>query len=213
MTFEESQISYNESWALLDQVIYGVCRDLPGHSIACETYAKVLLIGRAFASGVGRHVKSAGTQGSSITQMCEHLTIHHIEIDEIIDRLKKIKEPLDAEKLSAIVDGHGRFCELISRIARSSLVSFASKYLHFHSPVVPIFDSWVRNQAWSMRQKENLVRFECPSNGYDNFYRYCLCFLQRYEKLAVMGANVRSAEYYLMCLASGADDEISNSPD
>ena len=204
MRFEESRNSYLDSWALMDEMLYRLCAEHIGHGNAGAVNAKVLLIGRTFASGVERHVRSSGTQGSAIGIMCDHILAHHREIDGIVTALRKIKEPLDATKLKEVVNGHGRFCALVSKAARSVLVSFASKYLHFHCPVVPIYDTWASGQAWKMRDKETLYAFDCPPDGNEKYYWYCQCFFQLYKKVLADGANVRSAEYHLMCLATEA---------
>ncbi len=141
--------------------------------------------------------------------MATHLFEHGNEADAAISGLRQLAEPLNTKKLSKIVTCHGRFCALVSRIARDGreLVSFASKYLHFHAPVVPIYDSWAYGQAWRMRNREGLAAlshsFPCPSSASTSFYWYCLCFWQLYSELLSRtdDVNVRLAECYLMWLA------------
>jgi hypothetical protein len=74
--------------------------------------------------------------------MAEHLMAHHEQIDPLVQQLRKFVEPLDPDKLSEIVAIHGEFCKLASRIAHRGrvLASFASKYLHFHAAIVPMYD-------------------------------------------------------------------------
>jgi hypothetical protein len=136
--------AHRDGWDVVDQILYALCGEYPDHDRLPGVNAKVLLIGRGFATGVERHIYSEGTQGSSIATLVNHLYLNRREVDGIITCLREVREPLDPKKLRAIVSEHGKFCQLISKIARkeNSLASFASKYLHFHCPVVPIYDSW-----------------------------------------------------------------------
>jgi hypothetical protein len=131
---------------------------------------------------------------------------HGDEVDSLVQRLRQVHEPLDAEKLATIVALHGQFCELVSQIANggSVLASFSSKYLHFQAPVVPIYDSWVYDQAWRMRRKDDLACFPQPEHANSKFYWYSLCFWQVYSELSAAAprVNVRYADYYLMWLAN-----------
>src|SRR5207247_2398832 len=137
-----------------------------------------------FATGVERHILSAGTQGSSMGRLASHLFANRTTIAGIITRLSKLAEPLDLQKLVSVVIEHGRFCRMVSRIARGgALASFTSKYLHFHCPMVPIYDSWVSWQAWRMRQRDGLWAFNQPKGTHADFYSYCMCFWQLYKDL------------------------------
>jgi hypothetical protein len=114
-------------------------------------------------------------------------------------------EPLDIDKLTKIVAAHGKFCKLVSRVAHRGrvMVSFASKYLHFHAPIVPMYDRLAYGQAWRMRSRERMNAFSRPKSGNVDYYLYCSCFWQIYSDLsdAVGSVRVRSAESYLLWLA------------
>ncbi len=194
--------SHANEWGLVDQTLYDLCQRHRTHRNVAAVSAKVLLIGRGFASGLERHVRSDQTQGSAIGKMVAHLHNERVTIDRIIKRLASLQEPLDKECLEIVVSEHGRFCHLISRISRSEnqLASFASKYLHFHAPVVPIYDSYACKQAWRMRDKKALISFEKSADSHDGYYWYALCFLQHYHHLRGIARNVtvRQAEAYLL---------------
>jgi hypothetical protein len=177
-------VKYHErEGMLLDRTLYQLCAEHPRHDTIGAVNAKLWLIGRGFATGIERHVRSFGTQGSSLGRVAEHLLRHRVEVDEIVQQLRELAEPIDVETLSKVVALHGQFCKLVSRIANGKkvLVSFASKYLHFHAPLVPIFDTWVYGQAWRMRQKATLVSFSPPKGAASPFYWYCLCLVVSYQ--------------------------------
>jgi hypothetical protein len=208
--------SHCQFWGALDDVLYGLCKKYPFHDDLPGVNAKVILIGRSFATGVERHISSDGTQGSSIEKLAHYLYEARSEVDETIKRLAALREPLNPEMLQLIVSEHGKYCRLISKIAReeNALASFASKYLHFHCPVVPIYDSWVSKQAWRMRQKAGLGVFEAPEDAHDGYYWYILCFWQLYSQFraSIPEVNVRLAEAYLLWLASRRPPEPSAGP-
>jgi hypothetical protein len=200
----ESVDSYKREGRLLDDTLYQLCYEHPGHTDPGVVNAKLWLIGRGFATGVERHIPSTGKQGSSLGKMTVHLLRNAYAVDQIVRRLRQLHEPLDTGKLQVVITQHGKFCRIASRIARSKLVSFASKYLHFHAPIVPIFDRWAYGQVWRMRQRDNSVPFKLPTGGNNSFYWYCLAFWQVYESLRDLrqSPNVRLVESYLMWLAS-----------
>jgi len=203
--YRKSVRSYECEWKLLGQTLYRLCQENPQHSNSGVVNAKLWLIGRTFQTGVERHVKSSGGMGSSLDKMAKHLLRNGRKVDRLIKDVSALGEPLDLEKLSAIVRVHGTFCELVSRIAngRKQLVSFASKYLHCHAPVVPIYDGWAFGQAWRMRRKQDVRCFQRPPGAKDNYYWYCLCFWQVYSNLqtATKDVNVRLVENFLTWLA------------
>ena len=209
--FRASIESHATEWGLVDHTLYELCRSHHDHNDIATISAKVLFIGRGFASGLERHVRSDQTQGSPIGKMVGHLYDKRDEIDRIIDRLASLVEPLNEEMLALVVSEHGKFCQLISKISRgeNKLASFASKYLHFHVPAVPIFDSYASKQAWKMRDRDTLIAFEKPAESHDGYYWYALCFFQHYRHLRAIADDitVRQAEALLLWLATRADVE------
>jgi hypothetical protein len=212
-------VDYHErEWALLDQTLHRLCNEHPYHSDSGAVHAKLWLIGRSFATGVERHIKSTGTQGSSLTKMATHLLQEHEAVDALFQQVRQLNEPLNLDSLARIVAIHGTFCELVSRIAHGGkvLVSFASKYMHLHAPIVPIYDSWASKQAWRMRRSEGLKSFPTPAGANENYYGYCLCFWQHYSDLRAMTdrVTVRHAESYLLWLAGSqrASDQNEKPP-
>jgi hypothetical protein len=199
--------SHQREGVLLDRTLYALCDEHPQHTDPGAINAKLWLVGRGFATGVERQIKSSNSQGSSLGKLAAHLLANGREVDKTIKELRHLAEPLDANKLSTIVSAHGRYCDLVSRIARKKhkLVSFASKYLHFHAPVVPIYDSWVSWQAWRGRRKDALVCFDQPQDANSSYYWYCLCFWQLYSELLARTKPVsaRLTECYLLWQANG----------
>ena len=116
--FRSAVEKHEWDWGVTDRALYELCRNNPGHEALSAVSAKALLIGRSFATGIERHIKSSGLQGSSIGQLARHLQKNNAHVDEIINCLREVKEPLDLQSLSAIVSGHGKFCKLLAQISR-----------------------------------------------------------------------------------------------
>ena len=198
---------YRENWELVDRVLYDLCRCHGSHQDRAATNAKVLLIGRGFASGVERNVPSSGGMGSAVEQIAAQLVKRRRAVDSILGRLADVGEPLNENSLQVVVAEHGRFCRVLAEITRdqNSVRSFASKYLHFHRPCVPLFDGNAYHRAWRMRPPgrkswEGLKVFEWSEPADWDYYWFALCFWHVYKCLQGGGAalSVRVLDQYLL---------------
>ena len=129
--------------------------------------AKLWIIGRTYMTGIERKIESNGKQGDSLSQLAEHLYKNRRKVDNILKQLKSITKgsKLTASKLEIIVTLHGELVELIKDITRrnQSSRSFVSKYMHFHCPIVPIYDSFASQTLTKfVRWNDNLIVFDKP---------------------------------------------------
>ncbi|HEY3854189.1 MAG TPA: hypothetical protein VGO67_07355 [Verrucomicrobiae bacterium] len=132
---------YHELWEKSDKVLYNLCRKFPGHDDRAGTNAKIWVIGRAYATGIERQIRSDGTQSSAMEQLTKHFWKNRSAVDQIFKSLKRVREPLSKDKLKVIAKAHCRLLRVIKKATRKSPRSFVSKYLHFHNSAVPIYDS------------------------------------------------------------------------
>jgi hypothetical protein len=141
--YRRAVADYDATWRVTDETLYRLCRQHPGHVEA--VYAKLWIIGRTYATGIERKIATKQTQGSSLSQLAAHLLRHSAEADDLVAMLNAVAEPLQPDAVQTILHVHGRFTELVKRMTRrnQSPRSFVSKYLHFHCPAVPIYDSIV----------------------------------------------------------------------
>lgn len=139
--YTAAQRDYDTYWRPLDAVLRHVCTEFPGHADRAGVNAKLYLVGRTFASGIERQIKSDGTQGGALRKLGDHLVAHAEGLDPELARLPRTEAPTDDE-LRTVVEAHGAVVALIKPLLhRGTPRSFVSKYLHFHSPAVPIYDS------------------------------------------------------------------------
>src|SRR5229473_8199896 len=86
-TFNSAFDAHAQDWGVTDNALYELCRQHPRHDALSAVNAKALLIGRGFATGIERHIKSSGAQGSSIGRLADHLHKNSSDVDAIIGRL------------------------------------------------------------------------------------------------------------------------------
>jgi hypothetical protein len=210
-TYNELVALSEQTWKVTDQTLYRLCRENPGHADRSAVCAKLWIIGRTFATGIERKVKTDGTQGSSMSQVADHFCKHSTEIDSWFAELAGIAEPLDATKCKSIVSIHGRMVGLLCPITRrnQSTRSFVSKYMHFHNPAVPIFDSLAFGVLRGLaRWNHSMALFEMPTEKDESYGWYVMRFLALYKQLEAAGLmpSVRHLDYYLLSLVSNSSE-------
>ena len=108
--------------------------------------AKIALVNRVYEAGLERRVTPPPGE-QAIVVIAQFALEHKRELDDEIQALVCVREPLDARSMALIVEQHGRLTRLLQGVSTDGKAprSFASKYLHFHRPVVPIYDEYARS--------------------------------------------------------------------
>lgn len=129
--------SYAASWAPVDEELYGLCRRRGRHDNFTDVYTKVAMIGRVYEAGVARAWRGEGDPESVISEvLLENADLIKHSLDRLVGR------PFDRQTAAQIVELHGHIARAISHRTKGVfLASFVSKYLHFHCPIIPIYDS------------------------------------------------------------------------
>jgi len=131
--------AYNGGWRTVDEELYALCRRRKGPRDFADAYAKVAVIGRVYAAGVARSWRGGGDAETETAKV-----LSGAEVAELIQNgLRCIGDhPFDRARAREIVELHGQVTRAISLSSGNVLLtSFVSKYLHFHCPIVPIYDS------------------------------------------------------------------------
>ncbi len=202
--FREAQTEYLKWWSLTYQSLRSLCERHPGHTSENEVAAKVWIIGRTFATQIERQVESSGGAGSSLGRVVKLLYEHRGAIDRWISEVPMGERAASFDDVIVkCVQVHARFVKLLETITYKgqSPRSFASKYLHFHRPMVPIYDS-VASYALS-----KIVRwrkaFDCGPLGEpeDTTYRQFVLHLRQLNGLAAADGlypTVQELDWYLL---------------
>jgi hypothetical protein len=129
--------SYEARWKPVDSELYDLCHRRSRHDDFADVYTKVAIVGRVYEAGVARAWRGEGDPETEITRVLIE------QADLIQSALQRLEGHLfDRQAAAEIVELHGDVSRAIShRSGNVFLASFVSKYLHFHSPIVPIFDS------------------------------------------------------------------------
>jgi len=126
--------SHEAGWKSVDTELYDLCRRRSSHDDFPDVYTKVAAIGRVYEAGVARAWRGEGDPESEVTRVL-------IEQADLLQKgLRRLENrSFDQPTATGIIELHGHIARAIShRTAGVFLASYVSKYLHFHSPVVPI---------------------------------------------------------------------------
>ena len=137
----EAWKDHQGTWAVVDHELYDLCAR-KGHDRLEDVYAKVAIINRVYAAGIARSVAARGSEDAELL-VSRLLVDCRDQLSECLAHLEQVEE-LTSVSMVAIVAAHGSLTRrLASEIGGVNLCSFLSKYLHFHCPSVPIYDSRV----------------------------------------------------------------------
>jgi len=203
--YREAQKERAKIYSKGDQVLYEMCGKWPNHENLGIIQAKVRTIGRVYATGLERKSKKDKSKGIYET-VSEILRKNGALIDREIKGLKKYGQ-LSKPSYQKILFTHGNLVKLLRKETKSKLNfrSFVSKYLHFHIPIVPIFDSQASNTInrpdwypWKKFKKHALIPM---SKKYDpvyyKFFNQFLLYFCDLEKVK-LHPSVRSADWFLI---------------
>jgi len=146
--YNEQAKEHARTSALLDQTLRELCKT--GHSDYSEIKAKVWLIGRGFASGIERRMRRAdGDLLNGLEQLINALHRSGQQLDhEVFKPLQDIQNIAETDQAKRLLELHRKFIGFFEHLllkskseSATSAPSFAAKYMHFHNPQVPIYDS------------------------------------------------------------------------
>lgn len=136
----ESFLASDEArvWDKGNDVLYEMCKDYPTHENVDEIIAKTWLIGRSYAAAIERRKNAAETSDAFYIKVGK--LIKESDLDKEIGKIPNTKI-LDEKSIAVIYKAHYFLTEKFFKLTHLNKISLASKYLHFHKPIVPIYDS------------------------------------------------------------------------
>jgi hypothetical protein len=140
--FRAAAAEYDQIWRAADDVLYELCRRNPGHQQLDAVLAKVMIIGRTYAGGLERVAGRDRSEEPPLIRVARFIHSNGTEFDEAIEALRPVTFPPTPADQIILLREHDRLTSRLAEATRGSRPrSFVSKYLHFHVPTVPIFDS------------------------------------------------------------------------
>ena len=172
----------DKKWVLGNNILYKMCSDHPNHINDEEIRAKIWLIGRSYAAAIERRKKHLEIKGD---KFYDYITKEFIKFNKEIkfdEQLKKLKNAkFNQETLKEILELHNQLTKFFRKITGLEKRSLASKYLHFHCPIFPIYDSRANNSIKKIVVgKTEDARVECDKD----YFKFCskMLFLYDYIK-------------------------------
>jgi len=136
-----------------NEVLYDMCKKYPSHENIDEIIAKIWLIGRSYAAAIERRKNKKESNDNFYVWAANK--IKKFGFDEKINNIPN-KDKLDTKSVGVICEAHSYVTKRFYEITKLSKRSLASKYLHFHRPIVPIYDSRAR---LSISELINIYKF------------------------------------------------------
>ncbi len=203
--YKKSQTERLRVYSKTDDVLYGMCKRWPNHKDLGIVQAKVRIIGRVYAAGLERQGKKDKLRGIYET-IAGILHKKRPWIDLEIKGLNKFKT-LAKPSYGRILSLHGNMVKILRDETRTKLNfrSFVSKYLHFHAPIVPLFDSRAsstinRSDWYPWRDTNESIRIPKKKEYDPAYYRFFMQFVVYFSDLQEqkLDPSVRSADWYLI---------------
>jgi hypothetical protein len=174
----DAKADYKDRWKLIDTELYALCQRRRRHNDFDEVFSKVTIVGRVYAAGISRSWRGEGDPETGTARA-------------LIEQAALIREGLrrredrafDRQTAGKIVELHGDVTRAVSQRSGQLLTSFISKYLHFHSPVVPIFDARAQAAICKLvdRRRVRDVWTELPA-GVPVYRNFVAAFVVLYER-------------------------------
>ena len=179
----EFENSKNKKWMLGNNVLYKLCSNFPGHTNPEEIRAKIWLIGRSYAASIERRSKKNKKHINDdfydyIVQKFIKFNKEH-KFDEKLNKLKNKK--FNEDTLKKVIALHYELTKFFKKLTGKEKRSLASKYLHFHIPIFPIYDSRANNSIKKIVVgKTKINDFTCD----EEYSKFCnkILFLYNYIK-------------------------------
>jgi hypothetical protein len=176
--FENSK---KDTWMLGSEVIYGLCSNFPKHTKENEVRAKIWLIGRSHAVAIERRKKNLDKKGDWFYDYAIREFIKFSKKERFDEKLSKLKnKKFDEAKLKEILILHNELVKFFKELTGLEKRSLASKYLHFHMPIFPIYDSRA-NRSIKKIVKGNIEEFKLI--GDKEYSKFCYKILFLYEEI------------------------------
>jgi len=184
--YREAEAAYANSWERIDEWLYQLCA-ASNHFSRVDVQAKITIVGRTYSAGLERHVVLQNGQEDRLAVAADHLAAHGRDIDSWLARLTPATGELTPGRLTDVVEVHGLFTSLVAEICRASPRSFSSKYLHFHCPDLPVYDSYANAALCADFPLSPGVRpFAKPAGADEEYYSYCCRFWTMYKRARII---------------------------
>ncbi|MFH1889531.1 MAG: hypothetical protein ABIJ58_01470 [Nanoarchaeota archaeon] len=200
----------DKKWMLGNNVLYTLCKEHPLHNKDEEIRAKIWLIGRSYAASIERRTNKKKINDDFYDYVVQEFIKFNLKT-KFDERLSELKNKNFNEKtLKDILVIHKELTKFFKELTGKEKRSLASKYLHFHVPIFPIYDSRANN---SIRKTVEGKVEESMLIGDKEYSKFCykLLFLFEYIKDKTNSApTLREIDTFLVNNANERLNEKNN---
>jgi hypothetical protein len=198
--FDRAQTEYDLYSRQLNDVLYGMCRDWPTHEDRGQVWAKVWIIGRSYASGLERHANDG------LGMVVDRLFRNRRSLDRLTSELRELDAEVTFPSIAKAARVHGYLLnKLLPHMREGNRPrSFVAKYLHFHAPCIPIYDSVVSgrisSRKWYPWKRQWTSDFPPPPAADKEYWAYCVRLAHMADDWRAEGMmpDARMLDYYLL---------------
>ncbi len=193
------EVTHQSPWDVFNGVLYDLCRNYPLHVREDEIAAKLVLIGRSYASALERGRKT----GDSVDDFYLFRAAPRMiasRFDSWLDGLSGLDRP-DCNSMGSILEVHKKLVNLFFEISGQEKRSLASKYLHFHNPhLFFIFDSQAEKAArkWAPAVKRRSKSVPTSDPTYHLFFERCLTIVESLKEKTHTALTSRQVDNLLL---------------
>lgn len=197
--FQKTRDDYKVYWLPADKFLYDLCqKKLPNHDNKAAINAKLLIVGRSYATQIERKIKSDGSQGNALWKLAGHFLRYKRRIDRLIEEIP-MGNQLTKDGLPAVAKAHASLVDILKEITEDQTTrSFCSKYLHFHRPIVPLYDQFTVKALKFLGIKPTKML----DGGEAGYLRHIEKIYALSESLASERPTVKELDYYLGQIAA-----------
>jgi hypothetical protein len=123
----------NNVWNFGNEILYKMCRENFEHTNDQHILAKILFIGRIYATAIERRKTKNNDINDNFYIDAVAPAFRKSDIDKYLTQLKSFKS-LEIDNLKFALETHYYLTKVINEITELNKRSLVSKYLHFHLP-------------------------------------------------------------------------------
>lgn len=189
-------------WKLGNEILYKMCQDHPLHTDLEEIRAKIWLIGRSYAAAIERRKNKKNINDNFYDDFVEAFVKFNKEfnLDSKLIALKN--KELSETTINEILKIHNELTRFFYTQTKLDKRSLASKYLHFHVPIFPIYDSRAKdsiNKIVSGKiDSSNLI----GDKEYSKFCYKLIFLINSIKKETGYTPTAREVDTYLIMVAN-----------
>lgn len=194
--FEKSKC---KKWMLGNNVLYDLCKKYPLHNNDEEIRAKIWLIGRSYAASIERRRSKNHINDDFYDYVTkEFINFNKKEnFDKELNEIKKLN--FNDKSLNKILELHNKLTIFFKKLTGLEKRSLASKYLHFHAPIFPIYDSRAKDSL------NKIIKGQIFTKGDKEYSRFCnkiLFLFNEIKKETNKEPTIREIDTYLVKIAN-----------